>query len=259
MNGDRLSATAITKNLGTRFIGQRTLYYPYLTSTMNIAKQEAQSGASEGTVIIAGEQTAGRARLQRIWLTPKGNIALSVILYPHLTHLPSLIMLASLAVVNCIKVTTRLKPQIKWPNDILINGKKTCGILVESDVRTNIAHYAIIGIGINIDLRPTDFPEIQTIATSLTQELGQDVSRLTIIRSLLVEIEKLYLALTTGESLYEEWRDNLVTLGQEIRVQSGETTYEGIARSVAHDGSLLLRDKDGHLITIVAGDVTPRT
>ena len=167
-------------------------------------------------------------------------------------------MLASLAVVNCIKVTTRLKPQIKWPNDILINGKKTCGILVESDVRTNIAHYAIIGIGINIDLRPTDFPEIQTIATSLTQELGQDVSRLTIIRSLLVEIEKLYLALTTGESLYEEWRDNLVTLGQEIRVQSGETTYEGIARSVAHDGSLLLRDKDGHLITIVAGDVTLR-
>lgn len=258
MNKDSLSAEAITKNLGARFIGQRTLYYPRLTSTMDIAKQEAQKGASEGTVVITGEQTAGRARLQRAWLTPKGNVALSVILYPSLAHLPSLIMLASLAVVHCIRTVTGLEPRIKWPNDVLINGKKTCGILIESDVRSNIVHCAIIGIGINVALRPADFPEIQTIATSLAQESGRDVSCLTVTRTLLVEIERLYLALVAGESLYEEWRDNLMTLGQEVRVQSGKTTYEGVAESVARDGSLHLRDKEGRLITVVAGDVTLR-
>ncbi len=258
MSEDNLSATAITKNLGTRFVGQRTLYYPSLTSTMVVAKREAQLGASEGTVVIADEQTAGRGRLQRAWLAPKGNVALSIILYPRVDYLPSLIMLASLAVAHCIKTVTGLKPQIKWPNDVLINGKKACGILIESDVRGTTVHYAIIGIGINVNLRPADFPEIQTIATSLSQELGRDVSRLAVTRSLLVEMEKLYLALAAGDSLYEEWRDTMVTLGQKVRVKTGETTCEGIAESVDRDGSLLLRQADGHLITIVAGDVTLR-
>ncbi|MDO8715729.1 MAG: biotin--[acetyl-CoA-carboxylase] ligase [Dehalococcoidales bacterium] len=258
MDGNRLSVAAITKNLGTRFVGQRIIYYPSLASTMEIARQEANKGASEGTVVVAGEQTAGRARLQRSWLAPKGNVALSVILHPTLSQLPSFIMLASLAVVHCIKTVTGLKPVIKWPNDILINGKKTCGILIESDVRANVVHCAIIGVGLNVGLRPADFPEIKNIATSLSQELGRDVSCLTVTRSLLVEIERLYQALVAGESLYEEWRDNLVTLGQEVRVRSGETTYEGVAEAVARDGSLLLRDKDGCLTTIVAGDVTLR-
>ena len=258
MNGDSLSAAAIAHNLGTRFVGQRILYYPRLASTMEAAKREANKGASEGTVVIAGEQTAGRARLQRSWLTPKGNVALSVILYPSLIQLPSLIMLASLAVVHCIRHVTGLKPGIKWPNDVLISGKKVCGILVESDVKEHTVHCAIIGIGINVNLRPTDFPEIQTIATSLAQELGRDVPILAVTRSLLTEIERLYQDLVAGESLYEEWRDNLVTLGQEVCVQSGGIAYEGIAESVARDGSLHLRDKEGRLITVVAGDVTLR-
>lgn len=258
MIGNKLSAAAITKNLGTSFVGQRVLYYPSLASTMEIARQEANKGASEGTVVVAGEQTAGRARLQRSWLTPKGNVALSVILHPALSQLPSLIMLASLAVVHCIKTVTGLKPVIKWPNDVLINGKKTCGILVESDVRADVVHCAIIGVGLNVGLRPSDYPEIKNIATSLSQESGREISCLTVARSLLVEIERLYQVLAAGESLYEEWRDNLVTLGQEVRVRSGETIYEGVAEAVARDGSLLLRDKDGCLTTIVAGDVTLR-
>ena len=258
MVGNRLSAAAITKNLGTRFVGQRIIYYPSLASTMEIARQEANKGAREGTVVVAGEQTAGRARLQRSWLTPKGNIALSVILRPALSQLPSFIMLASLAVVHCIKTVTGLKPVIKWPNDILINGKKTCGILVESDVRANVVHCVIIGVGLNVGLRPADFPEIKNIATSLSQELGREVSCLTVTRSLLVEIERLYRALVAGESLYEEWRDNLVTLGKEVRVRSGETTYEGVAEAVARDGSLLLHVKGAGIVTIVAGDVTLR-
>ncbi len=255
---DSLSPAAISRGLKALFVGQRIFYYPSLTSTMEVARREAQQGAAEGTVIIADEQTAGRGRLRRVWLSPKGSIALSVILYPSVTNLPSLIMLASLAVVHSIETVTGLRTQIKWPNDVLINGRKVCGILIESDVRGNIVNYAIIGIGINVNLKVADFPDILSIATSLSDELGRDVSRLSLIRCLLVEIERLYLALSAGGSVYEEWRDNLVTLGKKVRAQTGETVYEGIAEAVDRDGSLLLRGFDGRLTKIIAGDVTLR-
>ena len=253
---NNLSPASITNNLGTHFVGQRVIYYPSLTSTMEVAKQEAQLGAVEGTVVIAGEQTAGRGRIKRVWLSPKGSIALSIILYPSVVNLPSLIMLASLAVVHSIEAVTGLRSQVKWPNDVLIKNRKVCGILVESEVRGDAVDYAIIGIGININFRVADFPEISSTATSLSDELGQDVSRLDIIRCLLVETEKLYLAVEAGGSVYEEWRDSLVTLGRKVHVKSGETVYEGVAESVARDGSLLLRHSNGSSTKIVAGDVS---
>jgi BirA family biotin operon repressor/biotin-[acetyl-CoA-carboxylase] ligase len=252
---DNLSPASITSNLGTHFIGQRIKYYPSLTSTMAVARKEAQQGAPEGTVIIADEQTAGRGRIKRTWLSPKGNIALSIILYPSLVYLPSVIMLASLAVVHSIEVVTGLKPQLKWPNDVIINGKKVCGILIESDVRRNKVNYAIIGIGINVNLSLSAFPSLLLTATSLSDELGRDVSRLDIIRQLLVEMERLYLILPVGDIIYKQWRDRLVTLGKRVRVRSDKTTYEGIAESVTSDGSLLLRHPDGNLTKIVAADV----
>jgi len=255
---NNLSPASITGNLGTHFIGQRVICYPSLTSTMAVAKQEAQLGAVEGTVVIADEQTAGRGRIKRVWLSPKGSIALSIILYPSVVNLPSLIMLASLAVVHSIEAVTDLRSQIKWPNDVLVNDRKVCGILIESSVRRNIVDYAIIGIGVNVNLRLSDFPEILSTATSLSAELGRGVSRLRIIRRLLVEVERLYLALQAGGPIYEEWRDTLVTLGRRVRVKSGKAVYEGVAESVARDGSLLLRHSNGNLSKIVAGDATLR-
>jgi BirA family biotin operon repressor/biotin-[acetyl-CoA-carboxylase] ligase len=257
MEGDSLSAASITDNLETHFIGQRVIYYPRLSSTMEMAKREAaKRRAAEGTVIIADEQTAGKGRLKRVWLSPRGNIALSVILYPDMDYLPSLIMVASLAVVHSIETVTGLKSQVKWPNDVLINGRKVCGILVESYVRGNMVDYAIIGIGLNVNLRISDFPDIPFNATSLSDELGREVSSLDVIRQLLVEMERLYLVLPTGDSIYEEWRDSLVTLGRRVRVKSGKAMYEGVAESVTIDGSLLLRHADGSLTKIVGGDVT---
>ena len=255
---NNLSPISITSNLGTQFVGQRVICYPSLTSTMEAAKQKAQLGAVEGTVVIADEQTAGRGRIKRVWLSPKGSLALSIILYPSVANLPSLIMLASLAVAHSIEAVTGLRSQIKWPNDVLVNGRKVCGILIESSVRANIVDYAIIGIGVNVNLRLSDFPEIQSIATSLSAELGRGVSRLGVIQRLLVEMERLYLALQAGGSIYEEWRDSLVTLGRRVRVKSGKTVCEGVAESVAGDGSLLLRHSDGSLTKIVAGDATLR-
>lgn len=255
---DSLSPAAITDGLATRFIGQEVSCYPSLPSTNDVAKHQAQEGAKEGTVIIAEEQTAGRGRIKRNWLSPRGSIALSIILYPPLAYLPSLIMVASLAVARAIEQVTGLKSQIKWPNDVLVNNKKVCGILIESGVKGSKVDYAIIGIGLNVNLKPSDFPEIAPFATSLSHELGRDVSRREVVWSLLAEAERLYLSLPAGDSVFKEWRDNLVTLGKKVQVSSGEAAYKGTAESVASDGSLLLRQPDGNLLKIVAGDVTLR-
>lgn len=258
---DSLSPALITNNLETRFIGQKVIYYPRLTSTMDVARQAARQGVAEGMVVVADEQTAGKGRIKRLWLSPKGSIALSIILYPslsYLSYLPYLTMLASLAIVHSIEAVTGLKAQLKWPNDVLIGGKKVCGILIESDVRGNVVAYAIIGIGINVNFRLANFPEILSTATSLADESGKDVSRVELIRRLLVETERLYLTLPDGEPIYQEWRDRLVTLGRKVQVKSGKTILEGIAQSVARDGSLLLRHSNGSSTRIVAGDVTLR-
>lgn len=250
-----LSAESITDGLKTEFIGQRVLYYPSLSSTMEAARREAEQMAPEGTIIVAGEQTAGKGRLKRVWLTPGGNIAVSVILYPDIIFLSSIIMMASLAVTHSIETVTGLRAQIKWPNDVLINNRKVCGILIENDIRGNKLNYTVTGIGINVNLKLGDFPELSQTATSLVDELGKMVSRPELLRSLLVELEKLYTVLRKGGSLYEEWRDNLITLGRKVRLDTGVTIYEGIAESVNRDGSLMLRDLNGEIIRVVAGDV----
>ena len=257
MAEDELSPDLITEGLQTSFIGKRVFYYPSVTSTNEVAKREAEQDAAEGTAIIAGEQTAGKGRLKRTWLTPEGNIALSLVLYPDVSAFPYLIMLASLAVVHCIEAIG-LKPEIKWPNDILVNGGKVCGILVESGVRGDKTYYAVIGIGINVNLRTEDFTDIQTTATSLSGELGREVSRLGIVRNLLVDTERLYVSLSDSGAIYAEWRDRLVTLGKAVKVADNDAVYEGIAESVDAEGSLLLRGLDGSLKRIVAGDVILR-
>ncbi len=141
MEGKDLSPDLLIRDLKTRFIGQKVIYYPTLDSTMNAARREAQWGAEAGTIVITDEQTAGRGRLQRTWLSPKGGLAFSVILRPNFDYLPYMVMLASLAVTYGIQVITGLKPQIKWPNDVLINDKKVCGILIENDIRKNSLRY----------------------------------------------------------------------------------------------------------------------
>ena len=253
---DDLSKDSVTRGLETRFIGQGVIYYSKIPSTMEVAKREAQQGAAEGTVVIAGEQTAGKGRIKRVWLSPKGCIALSIILYPKMAYLSSLIMVASLAVVHTIADVTGLRLQIKWPNDVLINSKKVCGILVESGVRDSSIDYAVIGIGINVNLKTADFTGISLPTTSLSDELGRDVSCLEITRRLLVEFEKLYLVVQSGETVYQEWRDSLNKLGKRVHARSGNKVYEGIAESVDEDGSLMLRCSDGKLKKFTAGDIT---
>ncbi len=252
-----LSPSSITRGLKTNFIGRKVIYYPTLNSTMNTARQAARKGAIAGTVIIAGEQTAGKGRLKRAWLSPHGNIAMSIVLYPDIASLPYLIMIASLAVSSSIEKVAGLKTQIKWPNDILIDGKKVCGILIENELIGDRIAYTIIGIGINVDLKADVYPEISATAISLEIQTGQDL-RIKIIRSLLTEFERLYLKLPDGRPIYEAWRDSLITLGKKVRATSDHGIIEGIAESLDESGALWIRGEDGKLTRIVAGDVTLR-
>ena len=253
---EKITEASIARDLNTNFVGQRIIHRLKIPSTMELARKEALEGTPEGTVIIADEQTAGKGRIERFWSSPKGCIALSIILYPKPDYLPSMIMVSSLAVMHTIKCVTGLRPQIKWPNDVLINDKKVCGILVESGVQGGESIYAIVGIGINVNLEAICLDEVSLTATSLSDELGSQVSRLEIVKKLLREIERLYLSAQDGEAVYREWRQNLETLGRSVNAKSGNDLYEGVAESVEEDGSLMLRLRDGILKRIVAGDIT---
>jgi BirA family biotin operon repressor/biotin-[acetyl-CoA-carboxylase] ligase len=223
---------------------------------MKTAKELAKKGTAEGTVIIADMQTAGRGRLDRAWLSPKGSLAISLILKPSLDNLPQLVMIASLAVVRAIKKVTGLETRIKWPNDVLIKGKKVCGILIESEVKGDRINFAVIGIGINANFDPLTFPEISDIATSLSHELAAEVSKAELASALLSELEQLYLEAQAGAPVHREWQENMEMLGRWIQVKTGETVEHGKAETVTRDGSLVLRRADGSLAEIVAGDVT---
>jgi len=252
-----LSPDILRRELRTKLIGQDILHYPTTPSTMDAAKQAIREGAAEGTVIIADHQTAGRGRLGREWLSPlDSGILLSIILYPKLEQLPRLTIAACLAVAQSIEKVSGLEPTIKWPNDVLIAGKKVSGILIESDAHGDRVNYAIVGIALNVNLDPTTIPEISETATSLKQMLGRKVSRREVLIVLLGEFEALYSALRRGEPIDREWRRRLETLGKNISVRCGDEVQEGVAEGVDEDGNLLLRHSDGSLATIAAGDVT---
>jgi BirA family biotin operon repressor/biotin-[acetyl-CoA-carboxylase] ligase len=225
---------------------------------MDVAKKEAKAGAREGTVVVAEEQTTGRARLGRAWINPPGVVAVSIILHPEMSQLIRLTMVASLATSHCIEKATGLKTTIKWPNDVLVNGKKISGILTESALRGQSVDWAVIGIGINVNFDPKAYPEIADIATSLSVELGKKVSELEVLLQLLSELEFFYSALRIGEPIYQQWQDKLETLGRVVQVKTGTDIEKGYAESVDEDGALILRRSDGSLARIVAGEVTLR-
>jgi BirA family biotin operon repressor/biotin-[acetyl-CoA-carboxylase] ligase len=165
---------------------------------------------------------------------------------------------AALATSLGIEKSTGLKTRLKWPNDVLVHGKKVSGILSESALRARSVDWAIIGIGINVNFDPAAYPEIADIATSISKELGREMSQLRVLVDLLEQMEHRYLALRHGEPIHEEWRNRLDTLGKTIRVKSGDDMVEGLAESVDDDGSLLLRRPDGTLARFITGEVSLR-
>ena len=254
----RFSSKALRDGLTTRFVGRRLEYRAVLGSTQDLARELARAGAPEGTVVLAGRQTAGRGRLGRSFVSPKGGLYFTVVLRPALAHLRPLPIVAALAMARGLEQVAGLSPTLKWPNDVLVGGRKVCGILVESDLTAEAVNHVLLGIGVNVNADMSAYPEIAAIATSAAAEAGRQVSREALAAAVLNELEELYLAVQAGQQVQDEWRTRLETLGRQVRVTSGETVEEGLAEDVDGDGSLILRRPDGSRVVIAAGDVTLR-
>ncbi len=249
-------SAVLRSGLFTRIVGGRLLFYQELTSTMDEAARRAEAGTEEGTVVVAESQTAGRGRFGRTWVSPKGNLYLSVVFRPNQQVLPQLTILSGVAVVRAIRKTTGLAPRIKWPNDVLVNGKKVAGILVESVVAGEDVYYAVVGIGVNIRLDAEDTDNLGGRAIGLESAAGHPIAREEVLRQLLLELDLLYLQATQSRPPLEEWVALLETLGKRVRVVWREETWVGQAERVDQIGNLLLRLDDGRLVTLTAGDVT---
>lgn len=251
------SASLLQEGLDTRFVGKTAHYYPLLTSTQDAAREAALGGATEGETFLADEQRAGRGRLGRTWRAPaRCGVLLSVLLRPSSIVYPKLFMVASLAVVDAISKVTGLPSAIKWPNDVLLRGKKVAGALVEGEFAGEAPLFAIVGIGVNVNMAPGDFSDLLYPATSLSIELGAPVSREAVARELLRSLEQWYLAAQAGSQVHDSWRAHLSLLGERVTVRSGEEVLSGLAEDVDSEGRLLLRLDNGALVPLVAGDVT---
>ena len=261
MAGNLVSAT-LRSGLYTRVVGKRLLFFQETTSTMDEAARCAESGAEEGTVVVAEIQTAGRGRQGRNWVSRQGNLYMSIVFRPSIEHLPFLSILAGVATVRAIRKTSGLDPRIKWPNDIMLNGKKVGGILVESVSTGEKVNYAIVGIGVNVNLDRETLDDIRRVdsrvATALDTSAGRSISREDVFRQLLHDLDSLYLQVVQGESPMPEWRSLLETLGQRVEVRWGQESYIGLAEGVDDLGNLQLRLDEGRLITLTAGDVSLR-
>ncbi len=254
-----LDIEVINSTLAGRVVGSQVLWYDSISSTMDEARRLADEGRAEGLVVVAGEQTAGRGRFDRRWVSPVGSALLfSVLLKPESRHLPYVNMAATLAIADAVAVHVRTAPTIKWPNDVRIGGLKVSGILIETDSGVGKLRYAIVGIGINVDLDVSVHPEIAQTATSVNSEAKALVDSTALLLDVLTRMDDMYASVRTGSSLTDEWASRLETLGKPVQVSWGHRVFEGIAREVDERGNLIVESDDGTTVTVAGGEVTLR-
>ena len=254
---DKLIPEEISHKLGTKIIGKKIYSYETTDSTMDVAHRLAQSGSREGTVIFSEGQSKGRGRMGREWLSPKGKgIYLSLILRPDVSpaDAPKITLMSAVAVANTIRKATHLGALIKWPNDILINNRKVCGILTEMSAEINTVKYIVLGIGINVNTAKADLPKE---ATSLKAEVGESVARVELTQELLRELEHQYSIFKEKgfKTIIEKWRGLSHTLGEEVKIVCQNKKIEGMAVDLDMSGALVVRLDSGFTEHIMAGDV----
>ncbi len=253
----------IAAGLATKRIGSSVVCLKETESTNAVAFKMAEEGAREGTVVIADAQTAGKGRLGRIWLSPAGvNLYCSVVLRPPIAPVAAcqLTFLSVVAVARAIESCTALKPLIKWPNDILINGKKVAGLLNEMNAETEKVNFVVLGIGVNLNVRMSDLGEglLRHPATSLLEAGGVKVNRAEFTRTLLRELDRLYdRFLQEGEGpVRAEWLERSAIRGRSVRVSQGNREFSGVVQGVDSFGALLVQLVDGTVETVLSGDVS---
>ena len=256
---DSLMAPVIARGLQTRWAGRQIVYLPSVDSTNRRARQLAAEGAPHGTLVIADEQTAGRGRRGRGWISPAGEgVFMSLILRPqsHPSEVARLSMQTALAVALSIAQTTGLDARIKWPNDIVCGGRKVCGMLLEMNADEQTVHDVVAGVGINV--HQTAFaPEIAQSASSLDLLCGESVSRAALVRAFLEAFEAAD-ALTARGGLMDAYRARSATLGQRVQVIAPAGSFTGTALAVTDSGSLIVEDEEGQRREVLAADVSVR-
>ena len=256
---EEFSEDTIKVGLETQIIGQKIYIYNKTSSTNDIAWTLAVKDNAEGIVILTEAQTKGRGRLGRTWFSlPQKCILCSIILKSNMLseRLNLLTIGTSVAISKAIKDTTFLSAYIKWPNDVVIRGKKVCGILVEK--RRTKTGFIVIGFGINVNLDEDDFPrDLYGKAASLKMECAKKVSRVELVQKVLLEIEKMYLYLRKGEGslLFDEWKEMSSILGKQVRAILQNEIVEGQALGIDPDGALILRLDSGISKRITEGTV----
>ncbi len=263
-----LDLAQVRARLTTGYVGREIVYRARLGSTNDLAQELARQRAREGTLVIADEQTAGRGRLGRQWLSPPcTNLLMSLLFYPPLAPAQAqrMTMVCALAVADALQCVAGVRADIKWPNDILLRGKKVAGVLTELGLQGDALAYTVVGIGLNVNLSASQMPApLRQAATSAAIEKGEPVSREALLAAILNGVERRYERLRQGESPVAEWSARLATLGRRVCVtdMSGDAStaasWEGRAERVDDDGALWLRLDDGTPHRVLAGDVSLR-
>lgn len=256
---DRPYPWEVRHGLGGRRLGRKVQYVETVGSTQDEARRLADAGAPEGTLVVAEEQRAARGRLGRSYFTPAGGLWFSLVLRPRRSpeEVVLLSLLTGVAVHRAIEATTGLAPVIKWPNDLLLGDRKLAGILIEMASEQDVLHYVVAGVGVNVNLARADFPmELQPIATSLSEALGRKVARVPLLQRILERMEDLYdrYLAEGGRVALDAWRALPSTLGRRVVVEELQERWEGVAVDLDEEGRLLVRDDDGAVHRVLAGD-----
>ncbi len=247
------------QGLNTRSFGRKLFFFNSLDSTNACAKTLASTGAEEGTVVITEHQTAGRGRFGRTWLAESGsNLLFSLVIRPALEidKVGLLPFFAASGIALAIEAVSGTHCECKWPNDVLLNGKKCCGILIESSFQKNVLDYAIIGVGLNVNQK--SFGEgLDSKATSLRQECGREFDRRDIFQHIMTSLESFYPEVGTGnfDTILKEWKVRMTMFGKQITLTQGEEEIHGRVIALAPDGGLVLITPHGQRVCY-AGDVT---
>jgi BirA family biotin operon repressor/biotin-[acetyl-CoA-carboxylase] ligase len=260
---DLLHADDLLARLGpVSVIGRDIRVFKETTSPNDVVEKLARDGVKEGVVVFAESQTRGRGRLGRKWVSPSGKgLWFSILLRPALIpgEATRLTILAAVALRRAISGYTGIEPEIKWPNDILIKGRKTAGILTEMHAEPDRIKHLVLGIGVDVNVEPEQLPpELGPIATSLRAETGRMINRAELACRILRELDADYEHLNSGQfaRMVDEWEEHCSTIGNNVSIRIGNRTLRGRAEALSEDGALLVRSEHGRLEAVIGGDVS---
>ena len=260
---DIITKSEIASRLGTKWAGKSLYCFDEVDSTNIVAKKKAEEGAEHGTLIVADKQSAGRGRRGRSWESPAGkDIYMTIMLKPEFTpdKASMLTLVMALAATRAVQDVTQLSCSIKWPNDIVVNGKKICGILTEMSAELDYIHYVVIGIGINVNLEVMP-DEIKENATSLLLESKKKILRAHIIERVMHYFEQYYEMFLQTEDLsmlLKAYNGYLINQDKEVCVLDPKEEYTGIAQGINSQGELLVKKENGEIVQVYAGEVSVR-